>query len=55
VIISHVLCTGPPDADLGSGYFDHLDVDRLQRHHVRCLRELGYEVTLTPVARPQWS
>lgn len=52
VIIYHILRTGQPYADLGPDYFDRLDADRLQRHHVHRLRELGYEVTLTPATTP---
>jgi transposase len=52
VIIYHMLRTGQPYADLGPDYFDRLDADRLQRHHVHRLRELGYDVTLTPATAP---
>lgn len=52
VIVYHVLRTGQPYTDLGPDSFDRLDADRLQRHHVRRLRELGYEVTLTPATTP---
>jgi hypothetical protein len=58
VIADHVLRTGQPYADLGPDDFDRLDADRLQRHHVHRLRELGFEVTLTPVpiaAQPGFS
>jgi transposase len=58
VIVYHVLRTGQPYADLGPDYFDRLDADRLQRHHVHRLRELGFEVALTPVpvaAQPGFS
>jgi transposase len=48
VIIYHVLHTGRPYADLGPDYFDRVDADRLERHHVRRLEQLGYTVTLTP-------
>jgi transposase len=37
-----------PYTDLGADYFDRLDIQRLQRHHVRRLEQLGYTVTLTP-------
>ena len=49
VIAYHLLKTGRPYADLGADYFDHLDAERIQRHHVKRLQQLGYEVTLTPV------
>lgn len=47
VIISHVLATGRPDADLGPDSFDRIAADRLERHHVRRLEQLGFDVTLT--------
>ena len=48
VIAYQLLKTGQPYADLGADYFDHLDAERIQRHHVKRLQQLGYEVTLTP-------
>jgi transposase len=48
VIISHLLRTGRDDHDLGAGYCTTLDADRVTQHHVQCLSQLGYEVTLTP-------
>jgi transposase len=48
VVIYHVLKTGHPYADLGPDYFDRLDADRVERHHVRRLEHLGYTVTLSP-------
>jgi transposase len=48
IIIYHVLCTKKPYRDLGADYFDQLEKDRLQRHHIRRLEQLGYSVTLTP-------
>jgi transposase len=50
VVIYHVLKTGQPYTELGVDYFDRLDADRLERHHVRRLEQLGYTVTLTPIA-----
>ncbi|MDQ6743658.1 MAG: IS110 family transposase [Candidatus Dormibacteraeota bacterium] len=47
VICYHVLKDQRPYQDLGPDYFDQLDPDRLQRHHVRRLEQLGYAVTLT--------
>ena len=38
--------------DLGAGYFDDLDKERLQRHHVRRLEQLGYIVALSTRAVP---
>lgn len=48
VIIYHVLRTKKPYAELGSDYFDKLDMTRLQQHHIRHLEQLGFTVTLTP-------
>ena len=48
VIAYHLLKTGQPYRDLGAAYFDQLDAERIQRHHVKRLQQLGYEVTLTP-------
>ena len=50
VVIYHVLQTRQPYAELGIDYFDQLDTARIQRHHVRRLEQLGYSVTLTPLA-----
>jgi len=49
VIVYHVLKEQRPYTDLGADYFERLDTDRLQRHHVNRLRALGYEVSLTPM------
>jgi hypothetical protein len=48
VIIYHVIRDKHPYTDLGSDHFDKLDLARMERHHVRRLEQLGYEVTLTP-------
>jgi transposase len=48
VIAYHLLKTGRPYSDLGADYFDRLDAERIERHHVKRLQQLGYEVTLTP-------
>ncbi len=48
VIAYHVLKTGEPYRELGADYFNQLDTDRIQRHHVNRLKALGYEVELTP-------
>jgi transposase len=50
VIAYHVLKEQQPYQDLGTDYFDRLDHDRLQRHHVHRLEALGYEVALKPKA-----
>lgn len=48
VVVYHVLHTKKPYSDLGADYFDKLDTQRLQRHHVARLEQLGYLVTLVP-------
>ncbi|HEX5506072.1 MAG TPA: IS110 family transposase [Thermomicrobiales bacterium] len=50
VTIYHMRRDRRPYADLGPDYFDKLDADRLQRHHVHRLEHLGYTVTLSPAA-----
>jgi transposase len=50
VIIYHMLRAGQAYSDLGADYFDQLDKERIQRHHIRRLEQLGYTVTLTPAA-----
>jgi transposase len=49
IVVYHVLRTRRPYTELGVDYFDHLDSSRIQRHHVRRLEQLGYNVTLTPL------
>ncbi len=49
VISYHVLREHRPYADLGPDYFATLEVERVERHHVRRLNALGYSVTLTPL------
>jgi hypothetical protein len=48
LIIYHVLRDKKPYTDLGADYFDKLDTQRVQQHHVRRLEQLGFEVTLSP-------
>ncbi|MCL4543770.1 MAG: hypothetical protein M1118_04085 [Chloroflexi bacterium] len=48
--IYHVLWTKHPYHDLGPDYFDKLDAERLQRHYVQRLEQLGCTVTITPKA-----
>jgi transposase len=43
-----VLQTKQPYHELGPDYFNHLDAERLERHHVQRLEQLGYTVTLAP-------
>jgi transposase len=50
VILYHMLREHKPYTDLGADYFDRLDIQRLQRHQVRRLEQLGYTVTLTPTS-----
>jgi len=50
VVIYHVLSTGRPYQELGVDHFDRLNTAHIQRHHVRRLEQLGYTVTLTPIA-----
>lgn len=45
-IIYHMLLDGTEYCDLGADYFDKLDRERIERHHVRRLEQLGYTVTL---------
>ncbi len=54
VVIYHVLNTGQPYRELGADYFVQLDATRIQRHHVRRLEQLGYNVqtTLSSWTRP---
>jgi hypothetical protein len=44
----HVLRDRQPYTDLGADYFDKLDATRIERYHVGRLKQLGYDVTLTP-------
>lgn len=44
----YLLRTRRPYHDLGLDYFDSLDAERIARHHVQRLGQLGYQVTLTP-------
>lgn len=46
VIVYHVLRDKRPYHDLGADYFDRLDTERIERHHVNRLKALGYEVEL---------
>jgi transposase len=50
VTLSHMLRDHRPDTDLGADYFDHLDRQRIERHYIHRLEQLGYIVTLTPVS-----
>jgi len=50
VSIYHMLRDQVPYQDLGPDHFDHLHAQRLERHHVRRLEALGFEVRLTPAS-----
>ena len=39
-----------PYTDLGADYLEQRDAARVERHHVQQLQQLGYTVTLTPLA-----
>lgn len=48
VMAYHILKTGLPYQDLGSDYFDRLNVVQVKRHALRRLEALGYKVILEP-------
>jgi len=48
IIRYHMVRDHRRDADLGADSFDQLDRQRLERHPVRRLEQLGFAVTLTP-------
>ncbi|GAC1392264.1 MAG: hypothetical protein NVSMB38_15220 [Ktedonobacteraceae bacterium] len=48
VILYHILRTKKPYSDLGADYFEQRDQERIQRHHIHRLEQLGYTVTLIP-------
>lgn len=50
VALWHMLTKGVAHQDLGNDYFDHRNKQRIQRHHVRRLQQLGYEVVLQDAA-----
>lgn len=50
VALWHMLSNGVDHEDLGSDYFDRANKQRIQRHHVRRLEQLGFEVALTQAA-----
>jgi hypothetical protein len=49
-IAYYILRDGSTYRDLGAGYFNDLDKERVQRHHVRSLEQLGYTVTLNAIS-----
>lgn len=46
VALWHMLSRGVAHQDLGADYFDRRNTERTQRHYVRRLEKLGYEVVL---------
>ena len=50
MIAYYVLRDGRSYRELGGGYFDRLNTDRLTRYHTKRLAALGYAVTLTKCA-----
>jgi len=50
VAIWHMLSNSAAHQDLGADYFEHRSKDRIRRHHVRRLQQLGYEVIIQQAA-----
>jgi transposase len=50
VALWHMLRHRVPHQDLGAGYFERRNKARIQRHHVRRLEQLGYQVLLVEPA-----
>ncbi len=50
VALWHMLTHRVPHQDLGADYFDRRNTDRIRRHHVRRLQQLGYQVLLAEPA-----
>ena len=53
VIIYHLLRDRTPYQDLGGNYFDEHDRQMVQKHLVRRLERLGYQVELQPRAQTE--
>jgi transposase len=49
-VVYYVLTRGVPYADPGAEYFDRLRPEQHARYHARRLAELGFNVTLEPIA-----
>ncbi len=49
VAVWHILRKGVPYADLGPSHFDRLNTERLTRHYLRRLEDLGFQVTVQPL------
>jgi transposase len=50
VAIWHMVSEGADHEDLGADYFERRSKDRIRRHHVRRLQQLGYEVVIQEAA-----
>ncbi len=50
VAIWHMLSRSAVHQDLGADYFAHRDKERIRRHHVRRLQQLGYDVVIQEAA-----
>jgi transposase len=50
VIAYCILRDQQPHDALGAAYFEQRDAERTQRHHVQRPQQMGYTVTLTPLA-----
>jgi len=50
VIIYHVLKEEVPYHELGTNYFDQVNVTHIKNHHIRRLESLGFKVVLEPLA-----
>ena len=49
VAVWHILHDGVPNQELGASHFDRLNIERLRRHYLRRLEELGVKVTVQPI------
>ncbi len=49
IAVWHILSKDIPYQDLGASHFDDLNSDRLRRHYLRRLEQLGVKVTVEPV------
>jgi len=49
VVIYHILLNRAPYQDLGANYLLRLNETSIKRYHVRRLKELGYQVSITPL------
>lgn len=49
IAVWHILRKGVPYADLGPAHFDRLHTERLRRHYLRRLEDLGLQVTVQPL------